>query len=184
MAKRKSTKGQTHKTKDRVIRTQLKPGGELKCSRRVNSSCSTSGTRRVNLVTNPVISREWGEDREVFTISGTYPWYYKYYIMFKIVGLLTGTKMNYVSLLLCYTKLRKRINIYRMLKILSTPELHGHFRGMKKPPLAKYVILFITVEDNSFVTYHFYFRIASYLMYFEDIDYSSNEYMVFFLFAT
>jgi hypothetical protein len=28
------------------------------CSGRVGSSCSTSGTRRVNLVTNPVISRE------------------------------------------------------------------------------------------------------------------------------
>jgi hypothetical protein len=37
---------------------------------------STSGTRRVNLVTNPVISRAWGKDREVFTTSGTYPWSY------------------------------------------------------------------------------------------------------------
>jgi hypothetical protein len=31
-------------------------------------------TRRVNLVTNSVISREWGKDREVLTTSGTYPW--------------------------------------------------------------------------------------------------------------
>jgi hypothetical protein len=30
--------------------------------RRVNSSCSTSDSRRVNLVTNPVISHEWGKD--------------------------------------------------------------------------------------------------------------------------
>jgi hypothetical protein len=51
-----------------------KTGGELRCSGRVGSSCSTSGTRRVNLVTNPVISREWGKDWEVFTTSGTYPW--------------------------------------------------------------------------------------------------------------
>jgi hypothetical protein len=29
---------------------------------------------RVNLVTNQVISREWGKDREVVTTSGTYPW--------------------------------------------------------------------------------------------------------------
>ena len=42
--------------------------------RKASSSCSTSGTRRVNLVTNPVISRECGKDREVFTTSGTYPW--------------------------------------------------------------------------------------------------------------
>ena len=62
MAKRKSTKGQTtiykptHKTKDRVTQTLRKTGGELRCSGRVSSSCSTSGTRRVNLVTNPEIS--------------------------------------------------------------------------------------------------------------------------------
>ena len=44
------------------------------CSGRVSSSYSTIDTRRVNLVTNPVISREWGKDREVFITSGTYPW--------------------------------------------------------------------------------------------------------------
>ena len=71
--KQPSTK-HTCKTKDRVTRTPLKSGGELRCSTRVSSSCSTSGTRRVNLVTNPVISREWGKDREMFTISGTYLW--------------------------------------------------------------------------------------------------------------
>jgi hypothetical protein len=48
----------TYKTKDRVTRTPIKTGGKLMCSRRVSSSCSTSGTRRVNLVTNSVISRE------------------------------------------------------------------------------------------------------------------------------
>ena len=64
MAKRKSTKGQTtiskhtYKTKDRVTQTALKTGGELGCSGRFSISCSTSGTRRVFLVTNPVISHE------------------------------------------------------------------------------------------------------------------------------
>jgi hypothetical protein len=43
----------TYKTKDRVTRTPLKTGGELRCSGRVGSSCSNSGTRRVTLVTNP-----------------------------------------------------------------------------------------------------------------------------------
>jgi hypothetical protein len=33
------------------------------CSGRVGSSCFTSVSRRVNLVTNPVISHEWGKDR-------------------------------------------------------------------------------------------------------------------------
>ena len=48
----------TYKTKDRVTQTPLKTGDELMCSRRVSSFCSTSGTRRVNLVTNPVISHD------------------------------------------------------------------------------------------------------------------------------
>ena len=54
--KERSTK-HTYKTKDRVTRTPLKTAGELRCSGNVSSSCSTSDTRRVNLVTNPVISR-------------------------------------------------------------------------------------------------------------------------------
>jgi hypothetical protein len=45
--KQRSTK-HTQKTKDRITRAPLKTGGELKCSGRVSSSCSTSGTRRVN----------------------------------------------------------------------------------------------------------------------------------------
>ena len=62
----------TLKTKDWVRRTPLKPGGELGCSRRASSSCSTSGTHhRVILFTNPVISHEWGKAREVLTTSGT-----------------------------------------------------------------------------------------------------------------
>jgi hypothetical protein len=64
----------THETKDRVTRTPLKTGGDLRCSGRVGSSSSTSGTRRVNLVTNLVISHERGKDRDVFTASGTYLW--------------------------------------------------------------------------------------------------------------
>ena len=48
----------TQKTKDRATAIPLKPGGELGCSGRVNSSYSTSGTHLVTLVTNPVISHE------------------------------------------------------------------------------------------------------------------------------
>jgi hypothetical protein len=44
--KQRSTK-HAYKTKDRVTRTPLKTGGKLRCSGRVGSSCSTSGTRRV-----------------------------------------------------------------------------------------------------------------------------------------
>ena len=48
----------TYKTNDRVAQTPLKIPGELRCSGRVSSSCSISGIRRVNLVTNPVIGHE------------------------------------------------------------------------------------------------------------------------------
>ena len=71
--KQRST-NHTYKTKDRVTSTPLKTGGELRCSRRIGSSCFTNDTGRVNLVTNPVISHERGKDREVFTTSGAYPW--------------------------------------------------------------------------------------------------------------
>ncbi len=44
------------------------------CSGRVSSSCSTSDTRHINLVTNPVISHERDKDQEVLATGGTYPW--------------------------------------------------------------------------------------------------------------
>ena len=56
--KRTNNDQHTHKTKDRVTRTPLKLGDELKCSEMISSSCSTSDTRRVNLVTSPLISHE------------------------------------------------------------------------------------------------------------------------------
>jgi len=46
--KQRSTR-HTYKTKDRVTRSPLKTGGELRWFGRVGSSCSTSDTRRVNL---------------------------------------------------------------------------------------------------------------------------------------
>jgi hypothetical protein len=46
----------TQKIKDRATQTPQKTGDEIRCSGRVSSSCSTCGTRRVTLVTSPVIS--------------------------------------------------------------------------------------------------------------------------------
>ena len=46
MDKQRTTK-HTHKTKDRVTRTPIETGCELRCSGRVSISCSTSGIRRV-----------------------------------------------------------------------------------------------------------------------------------------
>jgi NACalpha-BTF3-like transcription factor len=41
-----------------TYKTLLITGGELRWSERESSSCSTIGTRRVNQVTNPVVSHE------------------------------------------------------------------------------------------------------------------------------
>jgi hypothetical protein len=57
---------------DRVTRTPL-TGGELGCSGRVGSSCTTSDTRRVTLVTNPVISHAWGKNQTlVITVCSNF----------------------------------------------------------------------------------------------------------------
>jgi len=61
MTNRKRINGQTttkhtYKTKDRITRTPLTIGCEGMFFGRVSGSCSTSGTRRVNLVTNALIS--------------------------------------------------------------------------------------------------------------------------------
>jgi len=65
MANRIRTEGKTlicktplRKTKDLFTRISLKTGGELKRSEMLSISCSTSGTRRVTLVTNPGKSNE------------------------------------------------------------------------------------------------------------------------------
>ena len=72
-AKGKRSKGQTkiyktQKAKDRATRTSLKTGegwgSESILSRRVRSACSTIDTRRVTLVTKPVISHEKGPGSE------------------------------------------------------------------------------------------------------------------------
>ena len=67
--KQRSTK-HTYKTKDRVTRTPLKTGGELRCSGRVSSSCSTSGTRRVNLVTTAALQKAGLKGRTIARATG------------------------------------------------------------------------------------------------------------------
>jgi hypothetical protein len=68
MGKRKRTNNDlqntTQKTKDQATRTLLTIRGELRCSGRVSSSCSNSGTRRLNEVTNSVLSYAWGKDHK------------------------------------------------------------------------------------------------------------------------
>ena len=55
--KQRSTK-HAYKTKDRVKRTPLKTVGEIRYFGWENSYCSTSDTRRVNIVTNLAISHK------------------------------------------------------------------------------------------------------------------------------
>jgi hypothetical protein len=53
---RKAKKDRQHNDKGQT--TIYKHKHKLGCSRRVDNSCSTSGTRRVNLVANQVISHD------------------------------------------------------------------------------------------------------------------------------
>jgi hypothetical protein len=92
MAKRKRTTNDlhniTHKTKDRVTRTSIKTGGELRCSERVDSSCATSGIRRVTLT-----SGDLGHNPKYISVSTTYEYdhahddsSYEYIMMNGVVG--------------------------------------------------------------------------------------------------
>jgi hypothetical protein len=62
-----STKHATQKTKVWATRAPLKPVDDIRCSRKVSSLCTISGTRRVSLVTNLMITHEWGKDRIMIT---------------------------------------------------------------------------------------------------------------------
>ena len=64
----------TQKTKDRATRMPPKNGGELVCSGRISSSCSTNDTRLATLVTNPMIYHEWWRHQIMITKDGTYLW--------------------------------------------------------------------------------------------------------------
>ena len=63
----------TYKTKDRVTGTPLKTWGERRCSGRVSSSCSTSGTRRMHcsnilsrICHNTTVNIWWGKKHYKF----------------------------------------------------------------------------------------------------------------------
>ena len=72
--KQQSTK-HTYKAKDRVSRTPLKTGGELRFSGRVSSSCSTSGTRRVNLVSSYAPEKYYDFYRPI-QLTSVVSWYH------------------------------------------------------------------------------------------------------------
>jgi hypothetical protein len=76
MAKRKRMNNDlqniTQNSKDQAARTPQKNGNELRCSRRLSSSCSTSGTCHVTLIANPVICHEREKDRILIMTNGTY----------------------------------------------------------------------------------------------------------------
>jgi hypothetical protein len=125
--KQRST-NHTYKTKDQVTWTPLKTGGELRCSGRVSSSCSTSDTRRVNLVTHPVISHEQGKDREVLTLHETIIIYsktanYNYVLLTKNQQILTLVVFD----LTWFDKRRSRMVTMKLLgiykKMIMKPQI-------------------------------------------------------------
>ena len=64
----------TQKTRDWVKRIPINLEVLFRCSGRVCSSCSTSGTRRVTLVTNSIINHVWSRNWNVIMANRTYMW--------------------------------------------------------------------------------------------------------------
>ena len=71
MAKRNNNVRVGRLTIPRRVTRVTRTGSELMCSGGVSSSCSTCGTHCVNLVTDPVISREWGKDRDKHMVNNS-----------------------------------------------------------------------------------------------------------------
>jgi len=78
MAKRKNKRTNidlqniTHKAKNRVTWTPPKTRGELRCSGRASSHCSTSTTHHGNPATNLATSYEWLKDMEALATIRTH----------------------------------------------------------------------------------------------------------------
>ena len=70
MTKRKQQSTKHHTENKRSSnKNPIKTGGVLMRSERSSCSCTACDTRRVTLVTNPVISHEGGKDRIVITTN-------------------------------------------------------------------------------------------------------------------
>jgi hypothetical protein len=106
------------KIKDRATRTPLKTGSKLGCSGRVGSSCSTCGTRRVTLATNPVISHEWAKNLIVTKRNEIPMTDYWRYILHKHIT----TQMGYYFLKIIPSKLLQgwRVSSKRYQSIIAT----------------------------------------------------------------
>jgi hypothetical protein len=102
---------------DWVTRTPSKTGDEHRCSGWVSSSTSTSGTRRVTLVTNPVLSYEWENDRKVFKTSVANPWTLCWLSLFDLRILISPLVSSNSSFMKCMT-------VLLVLKVILTTNLY------------------------------------------------------------
>ena len=64
----------TQKINNLATQTKLKFSSELRCPGKINGFCPICGTRRDTLLTNPVISHEWGTHRIMIMTNGTHLW--------------------------------------------------------------------------------------------------------------
>ena len=93
----KTQSNTTQKTKARTTRTPHETRIELKCSGKVSSSCSTSGTHRVTLITKTG-TKSWTMKGPDFVIStsGTYPWSFVTQIFHNGQSSLGGDRKTYI----------------------------------------------------------------------------------------
>ena len=97
--KKLSTK-HTHKTKDRVARTLLKTGGELRCSGQLSSFSSTSGTRRDIFFSKltATVGRLWD-----YSVRGGFmhTYKYKYEYLAQLLALFQSNPGSFLLMFFC-----------------------------------------------------------------------------------
>jgi hypothetical protein len=98
----------THKTKDCVARTPLKTGSELRCTKRVSCSCSSSGTRRKFVVSEKSFIFIFQYYRYTISSGILSTWIYSfresYLSIFQygsMIKLCNGTSMKYFNQVFC-----------------------------------------------------------------------------------
>jgi hypothetical protein len=169
-----------NKTKNRVTQIPPQTEGERRCSGRVCSYCSISDTCHVSLIRNPVISHEWGKDREVFTVSGTYPWSLVRYILSYIYNqkLSMSYYVEFVIVTICWADTNLNTNV-KVGIIITRTLIWNNFKVFFPTIIAWNIILRVTTRNRHFSVITL-FLVASELLIFLVF---CVVFFVFFVFA-
>jgi hypothetical protein len=117
------------------------------------NSYFVSGTRRIKLVTNPVISHEWLKDWLMNTTNRTYP------CMFVFAKVLDLPNMSY-SIYICVSHIvHTRLRIYPVCRIViigfkTNPVCHIVFMRFKTNPICRIVSINVMTYSIYYILPH------------------------------